>query len=193
MKLLTKLGVTALLIVTVAPLAITAAPTVASAKAYKISKNVLKSKTKLMTKYSKRVNSNDIFVLTQTSAKTLKIIDSAYRDSSDINYKITSQKVNGSKMTFKLTPKLSKQNKKYGLAKGSGTLVLQRTGKNSYKIPTIYVGNKSSVHRINATKFQFQNEWNTPKKVSETGLKLMSKSKLRKLDNTNIMMQIYFK
>ena len=184
---LSQVGLIALSVMTVSSLAVTATPTIASAKTYKISKSVLRNKNKLLAKTKGMHHSTAVFVITQTSKKNLKVGDGSGRMVEVINYKIKHQKVKGNKMTFTVTPKLSKRDKKYGLAKGKGTLTIQRTGKSTYKIPKLYVG--LGVHRLNANKFQFENEWSKPKKVSEKGLKMMTKKQLLKNWDANMMMR----
>ena len=187
MNLITKLGVVTLAAVTVAPLASTVAPVTAQAKtvkksskkkakAYKISKNILKSHKKVMVKLETK--SRRGMVLLQTSKKNLRIICNFSSETSHINYKIKKQTVKGSTMTLKLTPKLSKADIKYGFAKGSGTIKLVRKGKNSYTIPTIYA---SDQYRINGHKYQNYNMWQKPKKVSVKKLQVMSLAKLKSI------------
>lgn len=187
---LSQVGLIALSVMTVSSLAVTATPTVASAKAYKISKSVLRHKNKLLAKTKGMHQSTGVLLFTQTSKKNLKIAEGSGPSINVINYKIKHQKVKGSKMTFTVTPNLSKRDKKYGLAKGKGILTIQRTGKSTYKIPKIYVGN--GFHRLNANKFFLYNEWIKPKKVSEKGFKLMTKKHLRKVGSAQMMMRDYF-
>ncbi|WP_318765872.1 hypothetical protein [Lactiplantibacillus carotarum] len=166
MNLVTKLGVVTLAAITVAPFATSTINPINAqaksvkkvskkkAKSYKISKNVLRSKKNTMV-------FNKVVMIQQNKANNLRIIDSAYADSNAIDYKVTNQKVKGKTMTMKLTPKLSKRDKKYGLAKGSGTVKITRTGKNSYKMP-IFDGNGGT--RVNGNKVQFQNRWSQEKR-----------------------------
>lgn len=188
---LSQVGIIALSVMTVSSVAVTATPTVASAKTYKISKSVLRHKNKLLAKTKGLHRSSGVLLFTQTSKKNLKMCNGSGPSIDVINYKIKHQKVKGSKMTFTVTPRLSKAMKKYGLAKGKGTLTIQRTGKSTYKIPKIYVG--KGFHRLNANKFQLYNEWIKPKKVSEKGFKLMTKNQLRKVGSAQLMVKYDFK
>ncbi|RRK11086.1 hypothetical protein D1831_03845 [Lactiplantibacillus garii] len=187
MNLVTKLGVVTLAAITVAPLATsTISPVNAQAKTvkkakkvskkkaktYKISKKVLRSKKNIMV-FNKSV------IVEQNKANNLRIIDSASADSNAIDYKVTGQKVKGKTMTMKLTPKLSKREKKYGLAKGAGMVKITRTGKNSYKMP-IYSGNGGT--RVNGNKVQFQNQWWKEKRTTYKG-KLTSLKTLKTANN----------
>lgn len=95
---------------------------------------------------------------------------------SSLNYKITKQTAKGNTLTFKLKTLLNKNEKGYNFASGSGTLKIIRTGKNSYKIPSIYRGDNNA-WRINANKFNHIEENIKPKKSSISGLKMISAKK----------------
>lgn len=186
MNLMTKVGVVTLAAITVVPLATSIEPTVAQAKTvkkvskkrvskksakkvktYKISKNILRNKKTIMYHAdTSRWGMGFGIILTQPSAKKLRIIDSMSSASSGINYQIKKQSVKGNTMTLKLTPKLVKSQK--GFARGNGTIKIIRTGKNSYKIPAIYrQGKKDGITRINKSRVNWSgNSRVTPVKTS---------------------------
>lgn len=178
MKLITKLGVVALTAITVVPLAGTISPVSAAAKSkpktYKISKNFLKSKKSVLFK-SMRVGSGTIF--SQTSAKNLQIVNAASMETTYTNYKINSQKVKGNTMTLKLT---AKQTKNSNVIKGSGTLVIKRTGKSTYAMPKLYTIKGWHWYTINNKPITIYNEKEQMKQTSLKGLKMVSKTKIKK-------------
>ncbi|RRK11085.1 hypothetical protein D1831_03840 [Lactiplantibacillus garii] len=188
MNLVTKLGVVTLATITVVPLASVVNPSVAQAKTvkrakkvnkkkaktYKISKNLLRSKKKYLIK---QYTAEDMGItLHQQSAKKLFMVCDNGMYTSSLNYKITKQTAKGNTLTFKLKTLLNKNQKGYNFASGSGTLKVVRTGKNSYKIPTIYRGDNNA-WRINNHKFSHIEENIKPKKSRISGLKMISAKK----------------
>lgn len=111
MKLLTKLGAMTLMAVTVAPLVMTATPTTASAKTYKISKKFLNHKNKYMAK-----NVSGGIVLRLRGNKKIQMFTIAGRSTSSISYRIMSQRVSGNELTMRLDGRQIKDNyyKDYG-------------------------------------------------------------------------------
>ena len=189
MKRLKKASLVVLAAAMVLPAAL---PMNASAKAkpktYKISKNILKSKSKLMFKQIHNYG----FIVYQPSAKRLQIIASAAWESDLVNYKITSQKVHGNQMTYKLKPIITEDNKDNVSA---GTLVLQRTGKSTYRIPKIYASNETPWYRLTAKRFKYASPTKFGKmtKVSLNGLKMTKKSTLKHTTAGAGAMTLYFK
>ncbi|WP_318765873.1 hypothetical protein [Lactiplantibacillus carotarum] len=190
MNLVLKLGAITLATITVAPLTTsTINPVIAQAKivkkastkktnkTYKISKNVLKSHSKFM--YSAKTFEYFGTGLSQRNAKTLRIIDSRSSDAGRQDYRIITQKVKGSTMTFKLTPKKTSDLGNWdGQVKGNGTIKLVRTGSNSYKAVVYQSG--TGLTRINGRKSMFRTgEYFTPKKRT-LKFKLLTKKQLLK-------------
>ena len=182
MKLITKLGVVALTAITIVPLAGTISPVSAAAKSkpktYKISKNFLKSKKSVLFKSNsaKKIQNGGV-VISQTSAKNVQIVNCASMETEATNYKIKSQKVKGNQMTLKLT---AKKSGKVQVVKGSGTLVIKRTGKNTYNIPSIYTIKRGHWYTINGKSLTLYNEKETMKKTSLKGLHMTTRANVKK-------------
>lgn len=168
-----KLSIIAMTAVMVAPLAMATTPMTASAKTYKISKNVLNHKNKYMAK-----NISGGIVLRPRGNKKIQIFTIASRSTSSISYRIVSQRVSGSKLIMKLDGRQIKTN----YYKDYGTLMLQRTGKNTYKIPHLYRGTYSGEFHLSGHKFYSFGRISTAKSTSLKGLKVTSKASLVKTD-----------
>ncbi|RRK11221.1 hypothetical protein D1831_03075 [Lactiplantibacillus garii] len=186
MNLVTRLGMVTLTAITIAPLATAATPINAgahavaakSSKTYKISKKVLKSHKQFM--FSETIHAWGFGVtLSQRSAKTLRIIDARLDESGSQDYQITSQKVKGNKMTLKLKPsKVKGAHHSDGVVKGSGTIKLVRTGRNTYKA-ALYQST-SAITRINGRKSSLAQEGKFTPKKRTLKFKLVNKKYLLK-------------
>lgn len=178
MKVVTKLGIITLTALTIAPLTMATVPTAASAKTYKISKNVLNNKTRCMAK-----NVAGGIMIRQKLNKHIEINRMAGMYTRTLEYKIISQKVKGNKLTLKLDSRKVKSS----YFKDYGTLVLIRTGKTTYRIPKIYVGSKTGEYHLNGRNYHSNDAqnvvFNKTKQISINGLKMTKHKSLVKTDS----------
>ncbi|RRK09147.1 hypothetical protein D1831_14415, partial [Lactiplantibacillus garii] len=150
------------------------------AKVYKISKNVLNNKKKVMINYTRNTSGKVMPIALMQRGNKIRIISATGMSENTLDYKVNKQVVKKNKMTLKLTPILTKGDT---TAKGSGTIQLIRTGKNSYTIPKIY---RYDAYRINSNKYHLYGQWDKPYKTSLKSLRVVNRGKLLKANKYSV-------
>ncbi len=180
MRLLTKIGVVALTTMAGGSLALApvtaAAKTKTHAKGYRISKTVLRGN-----RYVANGRHGVETMIHQFKSKRVTVLTTGAGEVDEIDYRVKKQQVKGNTMTLTITPARHKDVTDQAVV-GTGKLTLVRTAKNGYTLKNAYtVYQDFESYRFNTHKVLIQGyQKHTPKKVTRTGFKVLTKKQLIK-------------